>query len=314
MSEREMIFLESGKVVKRAGSLQMTIPAGAGRLINLKDGDRIFVLYDLLRPGQLIILKPSEVTLSRDIRYNIADEEKTILRILEESKAYLPEGHYKLASLRHSNRYVHVRLALARDDCATLCGQRVADKFRDDNIALVAGFTVGGILLAQTVSASFDEKAEPLIGKMEKRSNTDQKHVFFEKKKLDEIGKDARILVVDDVLTTGGTICAAINTLQKYGKGEIVGVAVVVDRSDSAMNPFSNLEIKSKSLIRIGLDTYEKKECPLCRQGIAIKDMSRAEIDPFSVVGGLPKEYQTMMSEKYEKVRKMQEAIQEWVS
>lgn len=292
----------------------MTIPAEAGRLVNLKDGDNIFVLYDLLKPSQLIILKPSEVTLSRDIRYNIADEEKTILRILEEAKAYLPEGHYKLASLKHSNRYIHVRLALRRDDCATLIGQKIADKYRDDSIAFVAGFTVGGILLAQSVSASLGNKTETLIGRVEKQSNTGQRRVFFGKKELEEIGKNNRILIVDDVLTTGGTIRAAIDTLKKYSKGEIVGVAVVVDRSDSGVNPFSNLKIEFRSLIKIGLDTYEEGECPFCRRGIPIKDMSRAEIDPSSVVTDLPKESQIKMLEKYEEVQKMQEAIQEWVS
>lgn len=313
MSEQEMVFLESVKAVRRAGSLQMTIPAEAAKLINLKDGDNVFVLYDILRPGQLIILKPSEVTLSRNIRYNIADEEKTILRILESSKAYLPEGHYVLASGRHSNRYIHVRLALAHADYATLIGQRIADKFRDENVDFVAGFSVGGILLAEAVCSSLKD-AQVLLGRIEKGDDPREVRVFFDRAKFDKISKNAKVLMVDDVLTTGGTLLAAIKTLEKNGKHGLAGVAVVVDRSDSPRNPFTNRGIRFVGLIRIGLDTYARSECPQCQQSKPLMDMSDADSDPLSVIKDLPPEYQATMASKFKEVQEMLAAVKEWVS
>jgi orotate phosphoribosyltransferase len=314
-SKHELIYLGSVNAVKRAGSLQMTIPAEASHLVNLKDGDTIFVFYDLSKPGQLIILRPSEITLSgTNIRYSIADEEKVTLSILEQSGAYLPEGHYVLASGYHSSRYIQVRLATAVDQYVTILGQRIADKFCNDSIGVVAGFSIGGVPLAKAVVASLNEEsqdAQVLIGRITREGQTQERRVQFDKAILRDIDKKSKVLVVDDVLTTGGTILSALETLKREGKGKPTGVAVVVDRSEGR-NPFSNHEMRFVKMISINLEKYTEEECPLCKLGVPKKDLSNAENDRSSVLSLLPKEKQDTMLMKYEEVQRIQDSVKEW--
>lgn len=314
-AKHELIYMGSVNAVKRAGSLQMTIPAEARHLVNWKDGDTIFVFYDLAKPGQLIILRPSEITLSgTNIRYSIADEEKVTLNILEQSGAYLPEGHYILASGCHSSRYIQVRLATAVDQYVTILGQRIADKFCNDGIGVVAGFSIGGIPLAKAVAASLNEKsqnAQVLIGRITREGRTQERRVQFDKSFLKNIDEKSKVLIVDDVLTTGCTIRSAFEALKREGTGKLTGVAVVVDRSEGK-NPFPNHDVRFVKMISINLEKYAKEECPLCERGVPKKDLSNAENDCLSVLSILPKEEQETMLRKYEEVQRIQDSVKEW--
>ena len=222
-------------------------------------------------------------------------EKKEILYILQKTGAYLKEGHYKLASGKHSDRYVHVRLALSYEEYAKNFGQAIAEFFRIDEINVVAGFTVGGILLAKSISELLN--ATLVVG--EKKRKEKRSEVVFSN--LDEIRERDNILLVDDVLTTGGSMKLAINAINRLGRGVIKGVAIVVDRSKGKVD----FGIKTVRLVSIDLSQYNSDACPLCRKGLPLKDLSAAETDISMTLSSLPEENQRVMAKAFRDVEEI---------
>lgn len=222
-------------------------------------------------------------------------EEKEILNILQKTGAYLKEGHYKLASGKHSDSYVHVRLALSYKEYVKKFGQAIAEFFKIDEINVVAGFTVGGILLAKSVSELLN--ATLVVG--EKKRKEKRLEVVFPN--LEEIKEGDNILLVDDVLTTGGSMKLAINAINRLGRGVIKGVGIVVDRSKGKVD----FRVKTVKLVSIDLNQYDSDACPLCRKGLPLKDLSAAETDISMTLSSLPEEDQPVMAKAFRDVEKI---------
>ena len=189
-------------------------------------------------------------------------KEQELVELFKERGALL-EGHFRLTSGLHSNRYVQCARVLMYPDLAEKLGQRIADKFRDLDPDLVVGPAIGGIVIAQEVwralgvRAIFSEREE---GKMTLRRGF-------------EIEKGERVLVVEDVVTTGGSTKEVINMVEGYG-GVVVGVGSLVDRHSGELD----FGVPFHPLLKLDIETYAPDDCPLCREGIpVVKPGSRKE-------------------------------------
>ena len=180
--------------------------------------------------------------------------ETNLLDQLRESGA-LKEGHFLLASGRHSDRYVE-KFDLLRNPAATVvaCGL-IADRFRSAGIDVVVGPTTGGVILAFEVArqlgtkAAYAERAsEGASGREIRRGTT--------------FAPGQRVLVVDDILTTGGSIRETLGALEAHPV-EVVAVAVLVDRSNGNLD----FGVPLASLARMDIATWTPDECPLCAKG-----------------------------------------------
>jgi len=184
-----------------------------------------------------------------------------VLDIFVKSGA-LMEGHFKLTSGRHSNQYMQCAQILQYPEYTEELALHIAQKFQGDNIELVVGPAMGGIIVAYEVARQlnvpgiFTERQE---GQMKLRRGF-------------EIKPNQRVLVVEDVVTTGGSVREVIDIVVTAG-GKVAGVAVLVDRSNGTVD----FGVKQTAVLSMDIESWEPENCPLCKEGktAAIKPGSR---------------------------------------
>jgi orotate phosphoribosyltransferase len=177
--------------------------------------------------------------------------------LLESSGAF-KSGHFLLASGRHSGQYVEKFDLLRRPVEATIACGMIADKFRDQRINVVAGPTTGGIIMAYDVARYLGCSA----AYAERKSDGGSEREFRRGTTFDE---GSRVLVVDDILTTGGSLRETLAALAKHPV-DVVGIAVLVDRSRGAVEFGAPLH----ALTQLDIETWEATACPLCAGGVPL--------------------------------------------
>ena len=171
---------------------------------------------------------------------------------LLKKRGVLLEGHFLLASGRHSARYYEkFRILEHPEDADRLCAQ-MAGHFKGSGIDLVVGPTTGGIILAFTVARHLGIRALYAEKSPEGRG-------FFRGMAL---APGERVLVVDDVLTTGGSVKDTIAAVGRSG-GKLQGIGVLIDRSDVPLD----LGAPLFSLYRQVVESFPPENCPLCKAG-----------------------------------------------
>lgn len=171
----------------------------------------------------------------------------------------IKEGHFLLASGRHSARYVEKFDLLRNPAAASRICEGFANRFRDQRIDLVAGPTTGGIILAFEVGRQLNVAA----AYAERIGSGSDERVF---KRGTAFVSGQRVLVVDDVLTTGGSVRETLAALAEEPV-EVVGIGVLVDRSGGAVG-FGSIPLYA--LATLDVETWNPDECPLCATGIPL--------------------------------------------
>ena len=181
-------------------------------------------------------------------------DQQTVLDLFERSGALL-DGHFLLASGRHSARYMEKFHLLRQPGITSEMCSGFAERFRNERIDVVVGPTTGGILLAfETgrqlgVAAAYAERASDGGSTREIRRGT-------------TFAPGSRILIVDDIMTRGGSIRETLAALEPHPV-EVVGIGVIVDRSGGALD----FGVPLSALATVDIDTWEPAECPLCANG-----------------------------------------------
>ena len=211
-------------------------------------------------------LKHTEVDAAR---HAIAARTEALFR----SSGALREGHFALKSGRHSDAYLE-KFQVLQDPAATseLCGfwaAGVRDADGRPMVELVAGPTTGGVLLAFETARQLGTRA---IFAEEVASGDGAPRREF--RRGFKIGAGERVLLVDDILTTGGSLLAMIPAVEAIG-GEVVECAVIVDRSgglSSLTSPLTGRAYPLRALWSLELPTYEPgpATCPRCAAGEAV--------------------------------------------
>jgi orotate phosphoribosyltransferase len=184
----------------------------------------------------------------------VSVEPSEVERIFREAGA-LRDGHFILSSGRHSPRYLEKFQVLQRPRDTERLASGIVEWARDSEVETVAGPTTGGIILAHEVArqlgarAIYAERPENGSGREFRRGFT--------------LRSGERVLVVDDILTTGGSAQDTVDAVHARG-GAVVGVAVLVDRSGGRLT----LGIPLRALWQLDIPTYAPAECPLCASGI----------------------------------------------
>jgi len=177
----------------------------------------------------------------------------------EEFEAKLAErgailrGHFQYASGRHGEIYVEKFRILQWPDLTEPFCRAMADHFRGQ-VNLVAGPTTGGIILSYETARHLG-----LRGIIAERRDDGEGREF---KRGFEIGPGDRVLVVDDVLTTGGSIRDVLDAVRARG-AEVVGVGVLIDRSGGKVD----FGVPLFACMTLDIASYAAAECPICPTG-----------------------------------------------
>jgi orotate phosphoribosyltransferase len=170
-------------------------------------------------------------------------------------KSSVLEGHFRLTSGLHSSGYLQCALVLQYPQHAAALGRAIADRVRDARANVVLSPAIGGIVIGQEVGRALGVRAlfaERQDGALALRRG------FV-------IGETDRVLLVEDVLTTGGSTRETMQVAKAAG-GRVVGAASIVNRGGAA----PHLDVPFVSLLDIMLPTYEPDQCPLCAQGLPV--------------------------------------------
>ncbi|HWQ42589.1 MAG TPA: orotate phosphoribosyltransferase [Desulfosporosinus sp.] len=182
------------------------------------------------------------------------------LDIFRKSKALL-DGHFLLTSGKHSAQYMQCAQVLQYPDRASILAEGLAATFFDYRIQTVIGPATGGILVAHEVAKALGVRA----------LFTERENGVMRLRRGFTLSPGERVLVVEDVITTGGSVREVLAVLQEF-EAIPVGVGVLVDRTGGTVD----FGLPQKSIIQLNIQAYEAQECPLCAQGIpAIKPGSR---------------------------------------
>ena len=186
--------------------------------------------------------------------------EKEVEDLLIETSAIM-EGHFLLTSGLHSPRYVEKFNVLQKPVYTEKLCRAMAEKFKDVNIETVVGPVTGGILLAHETGKALGTRAiftERENGKMTFRRGF-------------TLHEGERVLIVEDIVTTGGSIREVIDVVKEHG-GIPVAVSMLVDRSGGKAT-FG--DVPSTALLHMDVQTYKPEECPLCKAGIPMTKRGR---------------------------------------
>lgn len=165
------------------------------------------------------------------------------------------DGHFLLASGLHSPVYWEKFKVLQYPRYTTELCSLIADYFKKDNVQVVAGPTTGGIILAYEVARQLNVRGIFAEKEGDKR----------EFRRGFSINPGERVLIVDDILTTGNSIIEVMEAVNRL-QGEIIGIGVLVDRAEHQ----KNFDVPLFSCLRVQTETYKPLECPLCTAGVPL--------------------------------------------
>lgn len=184
---------------------------------------------------------------------------KEILQIFEKTGALLT-GHFVLTSGLHSKQYFQCAQVLKHPDLAAkLCAQ-LAEHFRQHSVQVVAAPAVGGIIVAHETAKALQTPA----------MFAEREHGAMTFRRGFTITPGERVLVVEDVVTTGGSVQEVIAAVRQLG-GEVVGAGCLVDRSAGRVD----LGVPLHALISLEIQTYQPDDPELAELGPAVKPGSR---------------------------------------
>ncbi len=186
-----------------------------------------------------------------------------ILEHFRQTNALL-EGHFILSSGLHSPKYLQCALALQYPFDAAKFGRAIAENFVNEEIVTVASPAIGGLVIGYAVAQALNVRfiwTERQNGEMTVRRGFSVK-------------KDEKILVVEDVITTGGSTRECISALELHG-AKVTNAASIIDRSNGA----ADVGVPRISLVSLDVPSYKTEDCPMCAEGIeAVKPGSRVEV------------------------------------
>ncbi len=177
-----------------------------------------------------------------------------LLDLFRKSGALL-EGHFRLSSGLHSTGYLQCALVLQQPDAAEMLGRAIADRARDWRPTVVLSPALGGVVIGHEVGRALGVRAlfaERQDGQLMLRRG------FV-------LGERDRVLVIEDVLTTGKSTRETMQVARAAG-AQVVGAASIVDRSGGEARfdePFA-------ALFDVALPIFEPEGCPLCAQGVPV--------------------------------------------
>lgn len=172
-----------------------------------------------------------------------------VVDILKKSDALL-EGHFLLSSGKHSNRYIQCAKVLRFPQYAEAVLSTVVDQIKDLDIDLVVGPAMGGVIVSYELGRQLNKETV----------FTERKDGVMELRRGFEVKPGAKIIIAEDVVTTGKSTIETKKALEALG-GEVIGVACIANRTND------DIGMPIYSAIKLDIQVHDADECPLCKEG-----------------------------------------------
>lgn len=192
--------------------------------------------------------------------------ENEVIEILKKVSAIITDSHFVYTSGRHGDVYIRKDLLYPHTKETARIGELFAQKYKDADIDVVVGPSIGGIILSQWVAHHLSTlKHKEILGLFTEK---DQESNQIFKREYDKLASRKKVLVVEDLTTTGGSIKKVVESVLKAG-GTVVEACVMVNRDPKTVTqeavgaPFSSLAVFEAA-------SYNPSECPLCKDNIPI--------------------------------------------
>ncbi len=177
--------------------------------------------------------------------------QERVMEILKEAGVLL-EGHFRLTSGKHSNKYLQCAKIFRNTKYSEELCAALAEEFKDEGVEVVIGPALGAVQMTYEVSRWL--KCENFFAERDDGKMTLRRGFEFR--------PGQKVLVVEDVVTTGGSVREVMEIVKEQG-GDIVGVGAIVDRTAGKVD----FGVPFKSVIAVEVDSWEPDECPLCKAG-----------------------------------------------
>ncbi len=189
-----------------------------------------------------------------------------VIRAYEETNALL-KGHFRLSSGRHSDRYLQSALVLQYPWIAEKMAQALAAKVKSLGPQLVLSPAMGGLFIGQELARAL--KVRSVFTERNKETDAMELRRGF------TVEKGEKFFAVEDIITTGKSVKESIQVLKALG-AEVVGVGCLIDRTGGESSKV--FDVPALSLASLKVESWEEKDCPLCKQGIpVVKPGSRSK-------------------------------------
>ncbi|HXF39000.1 MAG TPA: orotate phosphoribosyltransferase [Blastocatellia bacterium] len=177
-----------------------------------------------------------------------------LLAVFKETGALL-DGHFQLTSGLHSPRYLQCARVLQFPEHAEWIGRALAGEFASDQIDVLVAPAIGGIIVAHETARAVGCRA----------LFTERENGVMTLRRGFELNPGDRVLVVEDVVTTGGSTRETIDAVTAAG-GNVIGAGSILDRSNGA----ADVGVRRVSLLTLDVPAYQPSDCPLCKQGLPV--------------------------------------------
>ncbi len=196
-------------------------------------------------------------------------DKRVVMVALEETGAIITESHVVYTSGKHGNAYVNKDAIYVHTSTTSDLCRSMASSYDADSVDVVAGPTIGGVVLSQWVAHHLNARrksGETLSVYAEEEETATGKTRIF-KRGYDTLLAGKNVLVVEDVLNTGGSARKVIEAVRSCG-GIVVGLSVLCNRGAVRSEDIGGVEIQA--LTEVTLQAWDESECPLCQNDVPI--------------------------------------------
>ena len=188
------------------------------------------------------------------------------LSLLEKVGALVTNSHIVYTSGKHGSAYVNKDALYPHTEITALICKSMAEPFKNEQIDAVLAPAIGGVLLGHGVARELSRFQEKNI--LSVYAEPTPEKTFVVKRGYDQLIRDKKVLVVEDILTTGGSVRKVVETARKI-PCEIIGVSALCNRGGITSGDLGEVPIL-KSLFNVTLEAWDPKDCPLCAKKIPI--------------------------------------------
>lgn len=189
-----------------------------------------------------------------------------VLRIFKKTGGYITDSHIVYTSGKHGSAYLNKDAIYPHTNLISAICKEVAERFKNKKIEIIAAPALGGIILSQWTAYHLSKLTKKEVLGIYTEKTLDKNQIFT--RGYDKLVKGKKVLVVEDITTTGGSVIKVIKSVREAG-GKVIAVCVLVNRDPENINS-KTIGAPYIALAEVKMQAWDESECPLCKKGIAI--------------------------------------------